>query len=187
MIDDNQHHQPEKPETELSGDAPRRRSRRRGRRGKSRGVAGAIGEQQPAAEVEAPAAPAPQRPPSHREQRVPEHRQPVRSGFGDGLDREVCMLRMPGYPNAWPVNHRTGLAVQPLVEVGRTSEAVLLCDRSHEGPCIWPGYIAVEEDARSDKAIAQNPAEQNERAGSQPDEEASADPAEVSELASADI
>jgi hypothetical protein len=51
---------------------------------------------------------------------------------------------MPGYPTVWPVNHRSGLAVQPLLEVGRTAESLLLCDLSHEGPCVWPGYLGVE-------------------------------------------
>ena len=51
---------------------------------------------------------------------------------------------MPGYPTEWPVNHRTGLAIQPLVEVGRNAESLLLCDLTHEGPCVWPGYLGVE-------------------------------------------
>jgi hypothetical protein len=38
--------------------------------------------------------------------------------------------------------------MQPLAEVGRSEEAVLLCDMSHDGPCVWPGYLGTEGNVR---------------------------------------
>lgn len=147
MIDDSQEILNDAPELANDGEAPRRRSRRRGRRGKSRGAASNTGEQLSESAAETPAAPQSQRPNHQQHQESPrlaEPRRPGRSSFEDGLDRQVCLARMPGYPSNWPVNHRPGLAVQRLMEVSRTAESLLLCDLSHEGPCIWPGYLGSE-------------------------------------------
>jgi hypothetical protein len=153
MIDDSQEIQNDTPQSGNDAEATRRRSRRRGRRGKSRGAVPTVVEQQPdtAREAEAaPPAPSPQRHTPHREvQRTSDYRHAARSGFGDELDRQVCAMRMPGYPSAWPVNYRVGIAMQPLAEVGRSEGTVLLCDLSHDGPCVWPGYLGTEENRQA--------------------------------------
>jgi hypothetical protein len=64
--------------------------------------------------------------------------------FRDGLDRQVCLARESLYPLEWPVNYRAGLAVRKLTEVGRTANAILLCDLGHPGPCVWPEYLGLE-------------------------------------------
>lgn len=70
---------------------------------------------------------------------------------------------MAGYPAAWPVNNRAGLAMQPLIEIARTEESLLLCDLSHEGPCVWPGYLGWEPGESSEATLAAAPTIVEER------------------------
>jgi len=67
------------------------------------------------------------------------------SGYGDGIERAMC-LSVPSLPPPFfPVQHRTGLAVRALATVARTDSAALLCDRQHDGPHIWPNGDVVGE------------------------------------------
>jgi hypothetical protein len=134
--------QEDTPATPVDGEEPRRRSRRRGRRGKSRGG----GEQQvEGGEQQRETREQPQSPPARAEaQRIPDHARARNSVFDDDLDRQLCIARTVRYPVQWPVQYRAGIAIQPLQEVGRTGSEVLLCDLSHDGPCIWPQYAGRE-------------------------------------------
>lgn len=134
--------QEETPATPVDGEEPRRRSRRRGRRGKSRGSSDLQVEgSEPQREAREQTHSAPARAESPR---IPDHARTRNSVFDDELDRQLCIARAVRYPEQWPVQYRAGLAIQPLQEVGRTGSEVLLCDLSHDGPCIWPQYAGRE-------------------------------------------
>lgn len=60
------------------------------------------------------------------------------AGYGDGIERAVCLGVPSCPPRSYPIQHRSGLAFKPLTEVDRTASAILLCDGQHEGPHIWP-------------------------------------------------
>jgi hypothetical protein len=60
------------------------------------------------------------------------------SGYGDGVERAVCIFYRHTFPPEFPVNHRPGLATSRPTEVDRRPDAVLLCDQNHEGECLWP-------------------------------------------------
>jgi hypothetical protein len=60
------------------------------------------------------------------------------SGYGDGIERATCLFYRHTFPPEFPVNHRPGLATSRATEVDRRLDAVLLCDRNHEGDCLWP-------------------------------------------------
>jgi hypothetical protein len=68
------------------------------------------------------------------------------AGYGDGIERSMCIGVPSRPPRAFPVQHRTGLAVKSPVQVDRTDTAVLLCDGQHEGPHIWPNGDVVGDE-----------------------------------------
>jgi hypothetical protein len=68
------------------------------------------------------------------------------SGYGDGIERAICLGVRGIPPRSFPVQHRTGLAVKPFQRIAQTDSSVLLCDSEHEGPHVWPnGDIVGEE------------------------------------------
>lgn len=58
--------------------------------------------------------------------------------FEDQLEHDICQLVTHQAPQAFPAIGRTELATMPPVEVARTESRILLCDRTHTGPHIWP-------------------------------------------------
>jgi hypothetical protein len=60
------------------------------------------------------------------------------TGYGDGIERAICMLFRHIGPATFPVQSRQGLATSRPTEVARRPDSVLLCDRNHEGDCLWP-------------------------------------------------
>jgi len=52
--------------------------------------------------------------------------------------RCVAILVTHKVPKAFPVMARPELATMPQVEVARTGSSVLLCDKQHDGPHLWP-------------------------------------------------
>jgi hypothetical protein len=58
--------------------------------------------------------------------------------FDDQLEHAICQLVTHLTPKGFPVLNRAELATMPPVEVARTETKVLLCDRRHEGPHLWP-------------------------------------------------
>jgi hypothetical protein len=54
------------------------------------------------------------------------------------MEHAVCQLVIHRAPKGFPANNRSELATMPPVEVARTETMILLCDRCHEGPHIWP-------------------------------------------------
>ncbi len=70
----------------------------------------------------------------------------VAAGFGDGIERAICASFVHVGPLTFPVQHRPGIAASRPTEVARRENAVLLCDRNHEGDCVWPdGAFASDE------------------------------------------
>jgi hypothetical protein len=67
-------------------------------------------------------------------------------GYGDGVERATCIFIRHTLPPEFPVQHRAGLATSRPIEVDRRPHAVLLCDRHHEGACLWPDGEPVSED-----------------------------------------
>jgi hypothetical protein len=67
------------------------------------------------------------------------------SGYGDGVERATCIFIRHTLPPEFPVQHRAGLATSRPIEVDRRPDAVLLCDRNHEGACLWPDGEPVSE------------------------------------------
>jgi hypothetical protein len=66
------------------------------------------------------------------------------SGFGDGIERAFCTSLRRRLPPAFPVQHRTGLAVILPAVVARRSHSILLCDCEHDGPHSWPDGETVD-------------------------------------------
>jgi hypothetical protein len=65
------------------------------------------------------------------------------AGWGDGLERCMCSAALKRIPRAFPVLHRTGVATIAPEIVDRDGRRLLLCDRQHEGPHVWPnGEVA---------------------------------------------
>lgn len=60
------------------------------------------------------------------------------SVFADGIERAFCTEMKNLLPAAWPVQHRTGLAVIQPIAIARTNGRILLCDCQHGGPHVWP-------------------------------------------------
>lgn len=58
--------------------------------------------------------------------------------FEDQIEHAVCQLVTHQGPKGFPAVGRSELATMPPVEVARTETKVLLCDRMHEGPHLWP-------------------------------------------------
>jgi hypothetical protein len=60
------------------------------------------------------------------------------AGWGDGLERCMCLAVIACPPRSFPVQHRTSVAtVEPIV-IDRSDTRILFCDGLHEGPHIWP-------------------------------------------------
>lgn len=76
-----------------------------------------------------------------------EHRVPA--GFGDGIERAICARFVHVLPPAFPVQNRPGIATSRPTEVARRVNDVLLCDRNHEGDCVWPDGSSSLENPRS--------------------------------------
>ncbi|CAA9531719.1 MAG: hypothetical protein AVDCRST_MAG73-1015 [uncultured Thermomicrobiales bacterium] len=66
-------------------------------------------------------------------------------GFADGIERAFCSARQVAIAPAYPVQHRHGVATRKVDIAARREGALLLCDLSHEGPCVWPDGEAVGE------------------------------------------
>jgi hypothetical protein len=60
------------------------------------------------------------------------------AGFGDGIERAICLGVISHLPRSFPVQHRTGVATKQYVEIARTETSSLYCNGEHRGPCIWP-------------------------------------------------
>lgn len=73
-----------------------------------------------------------------------------RTGFGDEIDRIVCLSFQGGLPETFPVVHRTNLATLRIEVVDQQPSAHLLCDRAHPGPCLWPGGAEAKANYVSD-------------------------------------
>jgi hypothetical protein len=73
-----------------------------------------------------------------RRKRGPSQERKSPSGYGDGIERAICMLFSHIGPARFPVQSRQGLATSRPTEVARRPDSVLLCDRNHEGDCVWP-------------------------------------------------
>jgi hypothetical protein len=58
--------------------------------------------------------------------------------YDDQMDHAICLLVTHKVPKAFPVMARSELATMPQVEVARTGSSVLLCDKQHDGPHLWP-------------------------------------------------
>ncbi|MCA9860977.1 MAG: hypothetical protein KC438_14705 [Thermomicrobiales bacterium] len=58
--------------------------------------------------------------------------------FEDQLEHAICQLVTHVSPKDFPVIGRPELATMPPVEVARTETRILLCDRLHTGPHLWP-------------------------------------------------
>jgi hypothetical protein len=81
-----------------------------------------------------------------RRKRGPGQERKSPSGYGDGIERAICLFFRHVGPATFPVQSRQGLATSRPTEVARRLDSVLLCDRNHEGDCVWPdGSIAFED------------------------------------------
>ena len=58
--------------------------------------------------------------------------------FGDQVEHIICQCVTHVGPKGFPVNDRAELATMPPTEVARTETRILLCDRLHDGPHLWP-------------------------------------------------
>lgn len=58
--------------------------------------------------------------------------------WNDSLDREICAHAEATGPDRVPAIGRTGLATARWIPVDRTDNAILICNRLHEGECAWP-------------------------------------------------
>jgi hypothetical protein len=67
------------------------------------------------------------------------------AGFGDGIERAICMAVTARPPVSSPVQHRTGAATSRFVEIARNGSIWLYCNGEHFGPCIWPNGDIVGE------------------------------------------
>jgi hypothetical protein len=67
------------------------------------------------------------------------------AGFGDGIERAICVGVISHLPRSFPVQHRTGVATKQFVEIARTDTSSLYCNGEHPGPCIWPNGDIVDE------------------------------------------
>jgi hypothetical protein len=73
-----------------------------------------------------------------RRKRVPGQERRVPAGYGDGIERAICMEFRHLGPSEFPIQHRIGLPTSRPIEVARRTDSVLLCDRYHDGDCVWP-------------------------------------------------
>lgn len=71
------------------------------------------------------------------------------SGYGDEVERAMCTVVTSVPPRAFPVQHRTGVAVRKIRIVAQTASAVLLCDGAHDGPHVWPNGDIAGDDSNS--------------------------------------
>ncbi|MCC6791914.1 MAG: hypothetical protein IT336_09520 [Thermomicrobiales bacterium] len=71
------------------------------------------------------------------------------AGFGDGIERAICMAVTARPPVASPVQHRTGVATSRFVEIARSGSTWLYCNGEHFGPCLWPNGDVVPVPAES--------------------------------------
>jgi hypothetical protein len=58
--------------------------------------------------------------------------------FDDQMEHAICLMVTHKAPRAFPAIGRTELATMPPVEVARTGSSILLCDKQHDGPHLWP-------------------------------------------------
>ena len=58
--------------------------------------------------------------------------------FDDQLEHAICLMVTHQSPKGFPVIGRNDIATMPPVEVARNGSSVLLCDRQHDGPHLWP-------------------------------------------------
>jgi hypothetical protein len=79
------------------------------------------------------------------------------SGFGDEIERAVCVALAHRPPPDFPVQHRTGCATLRRLVVARRPGAVLLCDSGHPGPHRWPGDDVVLDEETTPLAAQPGP------------------------------
>jgi hypothetical protein len=79
------------------------------------------------------------------------------AGFGDEIDRAVCLAFQHAVPPAFPVQHRHGVATLRMAIVARRADAFLLCDGGHPGPHLWPDGEPVGSAAASGHTPAPAP------------------------------
>jgi hypothetical protein len=60
-------------------------------------------------------------------------------------------------PATFPVQSRQGLATSRPTEVARRPDAVLLCNRNHEGDCVWPDGSLATDDEPAPPQVARSP------------------------------
>lgn len=127
---------------EAAGNRPRK-SRKRGKRTRSKQPDATLqGTSTTTETVASPPAPPPNQ--SRERERGPRRgRHNAANGFADGLDRHFCIAGRRFFPREWPVNHRPGVAIAKLDEVDRRGKEVLLCNHLHEGNCVWPDETRV--------------------------------------------
>ncbi len=58
--------------------------------------------------------------------------------FDDQVEHAICLFVTHRVPRAFPVIGRPEIATMPPVEVARTGSSILLCNKQHEGPHLWP-------------------------------------------------
>lgn len=145
-----------------SEDRPKR-SRRRGRRAKTRPMEGQSAVAQPAPDAGQQPAAEPARA-AARGGRKSGAQKGAYAPFNDGLDRFVCPECLRFLPLAYPVQHRRGTATISLREVARRESDILLCNGLHAGPCVWPDGVVVEASVPSSNGMA---AEDDEVAGTE--------------------
>jgi hypothetical protein len=144
-----------------SGDRPRK-PRKRGKRNRSK--AHDAGQQSAPGALDSQTEPRSHAVPSPRDRerggRRGSSERSGANGFRDGLDRFFCIAGRRQYPVEWPVSHRQGLAIARMEEVGRRDRDVLVCDKLHQGACVWPDGEPAGDDApdpRQDHATRVTP------------------------------
>ena len=94
---------------------------------------------------------------------------PDNSTFDATHDRLVCIARSHIIPEDFPVHYRRMTASSRLGVVATSGSDLLLCDRSHSGPHIWPDQTVVNEadqtqqtapDEQAGQTMSEQPAHQ---------------------------
>jgi hypothetical protein len=65
----------------------------------------------------------------------------VYTDWGDGINRELCAHAVGDQPQRTPISGRTGLATARWTVVEREEGRELICNRLHNGPCLWPWHV----------------------------------------------
>lgn len=67
------------------------------------------------------------------------------AGWGDNLERVLCVSVIHALPTGFPPEQHGNLATIPRSVVARRPDALLLCNHAHCGPHIWPDGEIVDE------------------------------------------